>query len=139
MTNGYASLSTSTEGEAKETKENVTKEKQTAIMKAEEINNMKILSTLAKYLWMKDNIEFRTRVVAALGFLVGAKVLNVQVPFLFKLAVDWLTTTTGNASALATFTSANSTALALFVSPAAVLIGYGIARTGASAFNGTSL
>lgn len=66
------------------------------------------------------------------------QVVNVQVPFLFKLAVDWLTTATGNANALAEFTTANSTALALFVSPAAVLIGYGIARSGASAFNGTS-
>lgn len=65
--------------------------------------------------------------------------MNVQVPFLFKLAVDWLTTATGNATALSSFTSANSTALALFVSPAAVLVGYGIARAGAAAFNGTSL
>lgn len=66
-----------------------------------------------------------------------SQVLNVQVPFLFKLAVDWLTTATGNASTLAQFTAANSTALALFVTPAAVLIGYGIARSCASAFNGT--
>lgn len=80
---------------------------------------------------MKDNFEFRLRVITALGFLVGAKVLNVQVPFLFKLAVDWLTTATTNATALA----ANSTFLALFGTPAAVLIGYGIARTTASAFN----
>lgn len=62
--------------------------------------------------------------------------INVQVPFLFKLAVDWLSTVSGNAGALAEFTAANSTALALFASPAAVLIGYGIARLGASAFNG---
>lgn len=65
--------------------------------------------------------------------------LNVQVPFMFKLAVDWLTTATGNAGALAEFNAANSTMLALFVSPAAVLVGYGIARTGASAFNGIQL
>lgn len=65
------------------------------------------------------------------------QVLNVQVPFLFKLAVDWLTTATGNASALASFTASNSYMLAFFVSPAAVLLGYGIARVGASAFNGT--
>ncbi|XP_017983673.1 PREDICTED: ABC transporter B family member 25, mitochondrial isoform X2 [Theobroma cacao] len=89
---------------------------------------MKILRTLAGYLWMKDNLEFRLRVMTALGFLVGAKLLNVQVPFLFKLAVDWLTTP--NATALA-----NSTLVALFATPTAVLIGYGIARSGASAFN----
>ena len=58
-------------------------------------------------------------------------------PFLFKLAVDWLTTASGNAAALASFTAANSTMLTLFSTPAAVLVGYGIARSGASAFNGT--
>ena len=73
------------------------------------------------------------------GCAVVVQVMNVHVPFLFKLAVDWLNTVTGNASARADFTSANSTVLALFVSPGAVLIGYGIARSGASAFNGMSL
>ncbi|KAH9717055.1 ABC transporter B family member 25 [Citrus sinensis] len=97
----------------------------------QQIADMKIFRTLASYLWMKDNFEFRLRVITALGFLVAAKVLNVQVPFLFKLAVDWLTTATTTATALA----ANSTFLALFGTPAAVLIGYGIARTTASAFN----
>lgn len=65
--------------------------------------------------------------------------INVQVPFLFKLAVDWLTTATGNAGALAEFTVANSSAVSLFATPVAVLIGYGIARSGAAAFNGLSL
>lgn len=97
----------------------------------QQIADMKIFRTLASYLWMKDNFEFRLRVITALGFLVAAKVLNVQVPFLFKLAVDWLTTATTNATSLA----ANSTFLALFGTPAAVLIGYGIARTTAAAFN----
>ncbi|XP_015865940.2 ABC transporter B family member 25, mitochondrial [Ziziphus jujuba] len=101
----------------------------------QQVADVKILRTLASYLWMKDNLEFRLRVIAALGLLVGAKVLNVQVPFLFKLAVDWLTTATGNASALASFTTANSTSLLLFATPASVMIGYGIARTLASAFN----
>ncbi|XVE58906.1 hypothetical protein DITRI_Ditri05aG0000300 [Diplodiscus trichospermus] len=99
-----------------------------SVTEKRQIADMKILRTLAGYLWMKDNLEFRLRVMTALGFLVGAKLLNVQVPFLFKLAVDWLTTP--NATALA-----NSTVLALFATPTAVLIGYGIARSGASAFN----
>ena len=105
----------------------------------QQLADMKILRTLASYLWMKDNPEFRLRVLLALGFLLVAKVLNVQVPFLFKLAVDWLTTATGNAAALASFTTANSTLLALFATPASVLIGYGIARCGSSAFNGNLL
>lgn len=39
-----------------------------------QVADVKILRTLASYLWMKDNLEFRVRVVAALGLLVGAKV-----------------------------------------------------------------
>ncbi|XP_011080628.1 ABC transporter B family member 25, mitochondrial [Sesamum indicum] len=130
--NGHALFST----EAKP----ATKQEQTTTLKrigasGEQVADTKIIATLAKYLWMKDNVEFRFRVIAALGLLIGAKVVNVQVPFLFKLAVDWLATATGNAGALAEFTAANSTILALFASPAAILIGYGIARSGASAFN----
>ncbi|KAJ8751338.1 hypothetical protein K2173_016526 [Erythroxylum novogranatense] len=101
----------------------------------QQVADMKILRTLATYLWMKDNPEFKLRVLTAMGFLVGAKVLNVQVPFLFKLAVDWLTTATSNAAALPAFLSANSTLIAVFATPASVLIGYGIARSTASAFN----
>ncbi|KAL2930227.1 ABC transporter B family member 25 mitochondrial, partial [Bienertia sinuspersici] len=130
---GYELLSTSTgnvNGAKQVVKQNISRE-----AKVDRISDMKILTTLAKYLWSKDNHEFRLRVVAAIGFLVGAKVLNVQVPFLFKLAVDWLTTATGNANTLASFNASNAYMLALFVSPAAVLIGYGIARTGAAAFN----
>lgn len=136
--NGHAGLSTSA-GSDVSGKQPAKPEPKAAIMKKagspEQVADSKIIATLFKYLWVKDNIETRFRVFAALGFLIGAKVLNVQVPFLFKLAVDWLTTATGNASTLASFTASNSTALALFVSPAAVLIGYGIARAGAAAFN----
>lgn len=135
MPNGHAMFSTSSSDDGSAKKPVVKKEETEAAAKSDHISDARIISTLAKYLWMKDNFEFRFRVIAALSLLVGAKVVNVQVPFLFKLAVDWLTTATGNASALAEFTTANSTALAFFASPAAVLIGYGIARSGASAFN----
>ncbi|KAL1558746.1 ABC transporter B member 25 [Salvia divinorum] len=128
LPNGYALFSTEAAPESKQ-------ERKTPLTKSGASGETKIIATLAKYLWMKDNFEFRFRVIAALGLLISAKVINVQVPFLFKLAVDWLSTATGNAGALAEFTAANSTALALFASPAAVLIGYGIARLGASACN----
>jgi hypothetical protein len=52
--------------------------------------NWGILKTLVKYIWPKDNIGFRIRVVIALSLLVGAKVLNVQVPFFFKDIIDKL-------------------------------------------------
>ncbi|XP_074585333.1 ABC transporter B family member 25, mitochondrial [Curcuma longa] len=133
---GHASLSTSANEIVSKVPVNGSGTKKPAKYPADEqVADMKILRTLAKYLWLKDNLEFRLRVLLSLGLLVGAKVINVQVPFLFKLAVDWLSTATGSVSALASFTESNATLLAVFGSPAAVLLGYGIARTGASACN----
>ncbi|KAF3788074.1 ABC transporter B family member 25 [Nymphaea thermarum] len=99
----------------------------------DQVADIQILKTLAKYLWLKDNVEFQMRVLLAVSLLVGAKVLNVQVPFLFKLAVDWLSATAGSSASISALAASNPVFLALFVSPAAVLAGYGIARTGASA------
>lgn len=69
--NGNALFSTSA-GPAPE------QEKKPALTKTgapgENADQTKIIATLAKYLWMKDNYEFRLRVVAALGLLIGAKV-----------------------------------------------------------------
>ncbi|XP_006650034.1 ABC transporter B family member 25, mitochondrial isoform X1 [Oryza brachyantha] len=99
----------------------------------DQIADTQILKNLGKYLLLNDSPDFRFRLVLSLGLLVGAKVINVQVPFLFKLAVDWLAALAGAETSLASFTDANVTLLALFASPAAVLIGYGIARSGVSA------
>lgn len=49
--------------------------------------------------------------------------------------MDWLSAITGSGASLSSFNESNSMLLAVFVSPAAVLIGYGIARTGSSACN----
>ena len=49
-----------------------------------------VMGVLAKHVWPKGDMELRTRVVASLTFLVGAKVLNVQVPMIFKEAIDAL-------------------------------------------------
>ncbi|KAL0726782.1 hypothetical protein Bca4012_022875 [Brassica carinata] len=92
-------------------------------------SSQKILRTIFSYLWMRDNPELRLRVIAALACLVGAKFLNVQVPFLFKLAIDSLS------SSSSSIASSNPYLLAAFATPSSVLIGYGIARSGSSAFN----
>lgn len=41
---------------------------------------------------LQDEPEIRNRVKLAFGLLIGAKVLNVSVPFLFKYAVDEFST-----------------------------------------------
>lgn len=64
-------MSTKTSGgAAKQPKSDIAKKE----FPDDQIADMKILRTLAKYLWLKDNVEFRFRVVLALGLLVGAKV-----------------------------------------------------------------
>ncbi|ANB11493.1 ATP-binding cassette Fe/S cluster precursor transporter ATM1 [Sugiyamaella lignohabitans] len=81
-----------------------------------------ILRQLFKYLWPKDNLSAKVRVVIALSLLVGSKVLNVQVPFFFKdiidnMNVDW-TTQVGEVSTVV----------------GAMVLGYGLARFGSVLF-----
>ena len=47
-----------------------------------------IMKEMSQYLWPKDNMGTRFRVGLSVGLLVGAKLLNVQVPFYFKSIVD---------------------------------------------------
>ncbi|KAJ9664834.1 Iron-sulfur clusters transporter atm1, mitochondrial [Coniosporium apollinis] len=47
-----------------------------------------IMKEMSRYLWPKDNLGTRFRVGLSVGLLVGAKILNVQVPFYFKSIVD---------------------------------------------------
>ncbi|KAF2786031.1 P-loop containing nucleoside triphosphate hydrolase protein [Melanomma pulvis-pyrius CBS 109.77] len=46
------------------------------------------MKEMSRYLWPKDNLGTRARVGLSVGLLVGAKLLNVQVPFYFKNIVD---------------------------------------------------
>ncbi|KAH5170663.1 hypothetical protein HBI24_238040 [Parastagonospora nodorum] len=47
-----------------------------------------IMKEMSQYLWPKDNMGTRLRVGLSVGLLIGAKLLNVQVPFYFKSIVD---------------------------------------------------
>ncbi|HZT50395.1 MAG TPA: ABC transporter ATP-binding protein/permease [Stellaceae bacterium] len=76
---------------------------------------LKALSGLLPYLWPRDSLELRARVVIAIGFLVAAKGVNVGVPLLYKRAVDALTP--GHAAAV--------------VVPVMLVVAYGLARVGA--------
>ncbi len=72
----------------------------------------------------------RRTVVIALGLLVGAKLLNISVPFMFKHAVDSLNGLTGERLKLDGGPE-EAVATAVF----ALLVGYGVARAGAAGFN----
>ncbi|XP_024535008.1 ABC transporter B family member 25, mitochondrial [Selaginella moellendorffii] len=98
------------------------------VLVEENAADIKILRSLSAYIWPSGNLEFRRRVVVSLALLIGGKVLNVQVPFLFKHAVDGLAAATGVSQEV-------TLASAAYAAPVSVLIGYGLARAGASACN----
>ena len=75
------------------------------------------LARLFPYLW-----QYKWRVIAALTFMIGAKVANVGVPLLLKQLVD-----TMNPNLV-------SGTQALLVVPVALLIGYGLLRLSTSLF-----
>ena len=75
------------------------------------------LRRLFPYLW-----QYKWRVIAALAFLVGAKVANVGVPLLLKQLVDTMNPKGG------------IDASALLVVPAALLVAYGLLRLSTTLF-----
>ena len=80
------------------------------------------LSRLFPYLW-----EYKWRVIAALAFMVGAKLANVSVPLLLKNLVDSMSPNGG-------LVNANLDVRTLVVVPVALLLGYGALRLCTSLF-----
>ncbi|MBA2676584.1 ABC transporter ATP-binding protein/permease [Ramlibacter sp.] len=74
------------------------------------------LRRLFPYLW-----HYKWRVLAALGFMVGAKLANVSVPLLLKQLIDAMAIKPGDPQAV-------------LVVPAALLLGYGLLRLSTSLF-----
>ena len=83
-------------------------------------NDIATIRTLLPYLWPRDSLELRLRVVAAIVLLVAAKGVNVAVPWFYKTAVDVLTAP-GSGAAVAAV-------------PVFILVAYGVARVSAQAF-----
>jgi ATP-binding cassette, subfamily B, heavy metal transporter len=86
--------------------------------KATLAEGLKALKGLIPYLWPRDSLELRLRVVAALALLAGAKLINISVPFLYKHAVDTLSGKFG-----------------LVIVPVMLVVAYGAARVCAQGFN----
>ena len=81
-------------------------------------HELRALRSLAPYLWPRDSLELRARVLLALAFLVAGKLINISVPLFYKNAVDALS-------------PAN---LAIAV-PVGLIVAYGVARVMSQAFN----
>jgi len=80
--------------------------------------NFRTLLDLARYLWPEGRFDLKSRVVLALVLLLAAKIANVQVPFLFKAAVDGL----------------NAVREQPALVPVGVILAYGLARVLAQTF-----
>jgi ATP-binding cassette subfamily B protein len=83
-------------------------------------SDWQVLGTLFPYLW-----DYKTRVVLALLFLVGAKAASVGVPLIMKALVDYL------APGKLVDQAAATVALVL---PVALLLSYGLLRLATTAF-----
>ncbi|MCK4867246.1 MAG: metal ABC transporter permease, partial [Alphaproteobacteria bacterium] len=81
-------------------------------------NEFRAFRSLAPHLWPRGSLELRGRVVLAIALMVGAKLVNVYVPILYKQAVDILNGEAGAAVAL----------------PLGLLVAYGLARLFSVAF-----
>lgn len=53
-----------------------------------DVSGSQILKAMMGYVWPKEDEMIRKRVMLSLGLLIGAKIINVGVPFIFKAAVD---------------------------------------------------
>ncbi|XP_028923116.1 ATP-binding cassette sub-family B member 7, mitochondrial [Ornithorhynchus anatinus] len=94
-----------------------------------DVDAQKIIKAMLSYVWPKDRPDLRARVAVSLGFLAGAKAMNIVVPFMFKYAVDNLNQMSGN---MLNLSDAPNTVATMAT---AVLIGYGVSRAGAALFN----
>ncbi|KAA0597859.1 ATP-binding cassette subfamily B protein [Azospirillum lipoferum] len=75
--------------------------------------------SLGPYIWPRDSVETRVRVVLAMLLLVGAKVANVYVPIFYKHAVDALTPASAGGSV--------GPGAAVTI-PLGLIVAYGLAR-----------
>ncbi|XP_065837576.1 iron-sulfur clusters transporter ABCB7, mitochondrial-like [Oscarella lobularis] len=85
-----------------------------------------IVRNMLQQVWPKEQPALKARVVGAVGLLVGSKLLNVSVPYVFKEIIDHLNTP---------ILSFSTPSTAVFSTATALVLGYGIARSGASLFN----
>jgi len=97
--------------------------------------DLKIIQSVIPYIWPKDKPEHRLRVVGAVSLLVASKLLNVGTPFLFKHAIDGLAVSAAGTATGPAALAALPLGAAVALTPAAMLVGYGMARTGATLCN----
>jgi len=80
---------------------------------------LRALKGLGPYLWPRDSLELRIRVVVALALLIAGKLISIAIPFLYKDAVDALSVKSPGVIAV----------------PVLAILAYGAARVLSQSFN----
>jgi ATP-binding cassette subfamily B protein len=89
------------------------------------IDGLRALKALLPYLWPRDSLELRARVVLAVALLAGGKVVNITIPFFYKGAVDALSGKGGPGETIAGIAAV----------PVMLIVAYGVARLLSGSFN----
>ena len=97
----------------------------------------KVLRSLSEHLWpskvaRSDATEIKLRVAASVSLLLGSKLINIQVPFIFKHLIDTLDGQTGGAGidAIRQWGEMNQMSPeVLYGAPVVMALGYGVARS----------
>lgn len=100
----------------------------TSMSRKSPMKGAEIIRKLIEFVWPKNAAGVKIRVVIALSLLIGSKLVNVAVPFLFKEIVDFLNKNTP----IKDFASTTSEKIVLAM--IVLALGYGAARAGASLF-----
>jgi ATP-binding cassette, subfamily B (MDR/TAP), member 7 len=93
-----------------------------------EMSDWSTVKEMITYVKPQGDGDVKRRMAAALGLLLGSKVLNVQVPFMFKHVVDALSVDPSGLTPAAVGT-------VLTMTPPMLIVGYGVSRIGASLCN----
>jgi ATP-binding cassette subfamily B protein len=86
------------------------------------VEGLRALKGLGPYLWPRDSVELRARVVLALALLAVGKLVNITVPLFYKGAVDALS-------------GPHAATAAMIAVPVGVILAYGLARVMSQGFN----
>src|SRR6266478_5147851 len=86
------------------------------------VEGLRALKGLGPYLWPRDSVELRARVVLALALLAAGKLINITVPLFYKAAVDALS-------------GPHAAGAAMIAVPIGVILAYGLARVLSQGFN----
>ena len=89
--------------------------------------DQKIIKELSKYLWPSSVTtpnanQLKLRILASVGLLIGAKLINIEVPFLFKDLIDHLEVVNTSVDVLP------------YTVPITMVAGYGLARSASAGF-----